>query len=354
MPLPEIELRNIPKPVRRGARIEADPFAQMARNFAAAADVGMRADPVPNPARAVGLNRVEIRMDDLDLPRWEEEDAPIVRDWPAPKKETVKERKNMLVHQYFEIPPINCDEVKFGVEVEVEGKNLPMAVAGFSLKQDGSLRGESGEYIFNKASTMTESLALLKKLEIAMKDSELDMSFRTSVHVHVNVLEFDKMQLVTFLYLSFLFENALVNFSGENRVGNRFCLRSSDSYYKVDEMEYLIQQEGFRVMDNNKVKYSAINLACLRRLGTIEFRSMRGTISYKVLSKWLSILKKLFDKSRTFKTPLEVVQKLKELGPVAFGVWVFEDDFKDLNYPGFDEDVRQAFSLFINIPYMVE
>lgn len=92
-----------------------------------------------------------------------------------------------------------------GVEVEVETLKgeLPRIhddLAAWNVTHDGSLRGESAEYVFKEP-----------------------LGPRASVHVHVNVLEMTKQQLDNFLYSYLLLEDVLMSFCGEGREGNRFC-----------------------------------------------------------------------------------------------------------------------------------
>lgn len=269
---------------------------------------------------------------------------------PAPAKKPAV-RKEGTVAGWYGIPMLNSEKALFGVEVEVEGEMLPREIKGFDTKEDGSLRGESHEYVFTKPLSEDGTLKALKVFSNAFKESVLDMSFRTSVHVHINMSNKTKEELCTFLYLAFLLENALVNYGGEGRIGNRFCLRVQDAEGKVEELYHLFANQGMDVFDQGRVKYSAINLACLRKFGSIEFRSMRGTTDYSTLSVWIQVLNDLFEEAKLYKTPLEVAEAYQKLGGLELAKKVFKKNFKHLDYPSLEDDMRRNYSLLIQLPY---
>lgn len=243
----------------------------------------------------------------------------------------------------------------FGVEVEVEGLNLPRAIEGFDVKDDGSLRGESAEYVFSSSKSFVETLRALNKLSKSFDNSKLDMSFRTSVHVHVNVQNLNHNQLCKFLYLAFLFENPLVNFCGPSRVGNRFCLRVVDSFYKIGELEQIFEKGFQYIQDQGRVKYSAINLHTIAKFGSVEFRSMRGTISYDVLSKWIKMLNALYIYSQQKEVTIKGIADSFCNDPITLGKEVFgEELFSLLEYKQMREEMNKSFTLLVNLPYLIE
>lgn len=252
------------------------------------------------------------------------------------------------VSQYF---GTKLHDGMFGVEVEVEGIGLPQGIKYFEDKRDGSLRGEGREYVFAKPLSLKDSHIALSYFEKAFKGVKVDMSFRTSVHVHVNVARMNKLQLCTFLYLAHLVENALVNYCGPSRVGNRFCLRIIDAVDKTRELEQLFQTKGFRVRGEDAGKYCAINVACLPQLGSVEFRSMRGTINREEIEEWIGILNRVYEKSLTFESPKAVADLFLEVGAEAFAKEVFGEFLPVLRYEGMVEELRTNFSLLITLPY---
>lgn len=241
----------------------------------------------------------------------------------------------------------------FGIEIEVEGRNLLQAIAGkWTDKTDGSLRGESREYILRKPLDLDAAKEALVDLNKALTSNKavLDFSFRTSVHVHVNVLDMNKKTLHSFLYLSHLFENVLVNYSGTERTGNRFCLRCSDAEYKVGIMYDFLTQNGFRGLNEDVIKYSAINIAPITTQGSVEFRSMRGTLDTAILYPWLDVLQNIRNMSQIMSVKdiaAEATSAPKELIKKVFG-----DYLHLFNYSGLEQDLRRNYSMLIEMPHL--
>lgn len=240
-----------------------------------------------------------------------------------------------------------------GIEIEVEGEKLPKVMDDkWKCKNDGSLRGEALEYIFAKPVDLEiakQHILDLKKAFTA-KRSKLDFSYRTSVHVHVNITDLVKEELRSFLYLSHLFESALVRYSGENRSGNRFCLRTSDAEFKLIVMKNWLEQDGFCYLGADQVKYSAINFSPITSRGSVEFRSMRGNINPKILFPWIETLANIKEVSRKT-TAIEMSRQLEE-SPEEFCKYVFGKNYKKFYYDEFYSDVQNTANLLIEIPYI--
>lgn len=313
-------------------------------------------NPIPDVAlveeyRDVIGGRIDAILDGVDNPeRWGDDmpDAkPVLKPHPAPKKE---DYSKMNIRELYNFKP---KKGMFGVEVEVEGAGLPNEILPFFCgKEDGSLRGESREYVFieplDKETTL-EAIDLLSN--VLTHESNVDMSFRTSVHVHVNVLEMNKKQLCTYLYFAHLLEEPLVRFCGESRVGNRFCLRLRDASAKIQDLERLFNQPKIMFPEQNAAKYTAINIATVRKYGSVEFRSMRGTVDKEVLSNWIEILDTVRAKSLTFDSPLAVAEAYQS-DPKAFFQSLFPvRQLRLLSYKGVADDIAQAFSYLITLPY---
>jgi len=122
------------------------------------------------------------------------------------------------------------------------------------------------------------------------------ISFRTSVHVHLNVLDLTPKQLKRMIELYLVYEPALFRLHDKWDRGNCiFCVPAHQS---------VVIQQGysglFRDLDKGGVnaayspwKYSALNTNCLRTLGTLEFRHMGGTDDMNEVSNWIDVLLQL-------------------------------------------------------------
>lgn len=241
----------------------------------------------------------------------------------------------------------------FGIEIETEGTNLLKAISGkWTDKADGSLRGESREYILRKPLALEDAKKALVDLNTALSANKavLDFSFRTSVHVHVNVLEFNKHQIHTFLYLSYLLENALTRFGGDSRSGNRFCLRCCDAEYQLEAAYDFFLKQGFNALREDNYKYCAINLCPMMTQGSIEFRAMRGTLDTSVLFPWLEVLQNIRNISQKYS--VHVIRQMALDTPIVLATEVFGPHLPLFSYTEMEQEMRAAYSMLIDMPYL--
>lgn len=241
---------------------------------------------------------------------------------------------------------------RFGFELEVEGVNLPVIDGGWIYKRDGSLRGENLEYILRHPINLPEFPSVFEKLVRKLTDEKvkLNFSFRTSTHVHLNVLDLNKHQIQALFYLSHLVEDALVNYSGATRIGNRFCLRTKDAMWKVRQFKKWLTNPGFGPLNQEELKYSAINIATIMSYGSIEFRSLRGTIEKDVVLPWLEVLNNLYEIAKI--VPIIEMEKLARDKPVEILNVVFKEHLSLFSYPNMEKDVIEAYDRLIEIPYV--
>ena len=246
----------------------------------------------------------------------------------------------------------------FGVEIECEGANLvPVMSDIWNTVADGSLRGafprESCEWVFQKPLGIKEAIAAIELLAKENEKATLNFSFRTSVHVHVNVQELTFSQYMAFLYAYLIVEEPMMRFCGQQRLGNRFCLRIQDAEGMLDYVEAMsdIGHAFIRNIYEDKLRYASVNIAATKKYGSLEFRGMRGTLDTKVLSTWLTALHRLRDFAIKCETPMQVHDLFVKSRVEDFLTEVFGDLSKEFYYQGAIDDVRRSFSLTLNIPY---
>lgn len=218
----------------------------------------------------------------------------------------------------------------FGVEVEVEGCGLPSRVNGFSVVQEGSLRpvnGEDGkEYVFKQPSPIDTTCELIYKLNSVLhkEGSFPEFSNRTSVHVHVNVTDMTVEQWFNFLFLWVLFEEAMLDYCGESRKGNLFCLSSQNAEGFMFTLEEVIRTGVIPIL-GDEVRYSAVNVAATPKYGSVEFRSMRGTTDPEILIPWISTLSHLRCVAMEYETPQVMLEEVID-NPFRFISKLFQED----------------------------
>ena len=247
-------------------------------------------------------------------------------------------------------PPRRKYSGEIGLEIEVEGRGLPQQEhldEYWTVKRDGSLRGESAEYVLSQPvarRTLPDALNYLDR-----KMTELgtvpDMSYRTSVHVHVNQQGVRFRDLITEMVLYYIFEESLVGYCGPERVGNKFCLRARDAENIIQRLHDAVSQNNFGAIMDENIKYAAMNINALGRFNSLEFRAMRGTLDHTTILTWVRTLMCLKDAaiSGRFASPVDVISSLSAMGTKEFTQSIFgpmsdivfaDKDFHDHMYYG--------------------
>jgi len=193
-----------------------------------------------------------------------------------------------------------------GIEIEVEGENLPdVDNTDWLSVADGSLRNGM-EYVTKRPLVLSKVKEKMIKLNASFEKakSKLSFSLRTSVHVHVNVGHLDTNQFKTLLLLSHLFEPILFNKCKESRKCNRFCLGIDNAAVQVfnlaDVMRNMRNVNNFREGD---IRYAAVNLAATKKFGSLEYRMLHGTADVEEIVAWTNLLVNLRETAIKIGTP---------------------------------------------------
>lgn len=258
------------------------------------------------------------------------------------------------------IPDLKESKGIFGVEIECEGEGLAvMETKYWKTEADGSLRGhfpdKSAEWVFNSPLSFNEAVKAINQLSSTQKEcgAKINFSFRTSTHVHVNMQDLTEDQVLNFIYTYVLIEEVLLNFCGPSRKANRFCLSINDGEGTLDFLNQMFRLGvgSVRRFHENEVRYAALNIAALNKYGSIEIRSMRGTLDIDVLTTWLCALGNL----RSFATERTHVHEIHDLfvnnTPENFLRMVLRDVYGDFEYEGMEKDIRKNFSISLELPH---
>lgn len=243
------------------------------------------------------------------------------------------------VRELFGIP----DELKVvgdvGVEIEVEGRNLPLGNKYWRREVDGSLRGaENAEYVLRTPLTLNQLSLALKSLALDYKTCKatIDDSVRAGVHVHVNVQELNVVQLYNYITLYLVFEELLTKFCGSTREGNLFCLRACDAEFLIQALQYTAQSRRYRTLVTDDLRYAAINVKALGNYGSLEFRAMRSTKDFDVLQTWATILVMLREKAKEFFEPTDIINGFSEGESSGFLGRIFGEYAELLKFDGYE------------------
>lgn len=184
------------------------------------------------------------------------------------------------------IPELGFSTPYTGVELEIEGYNFGNESSKpFGLwysKNDDSLRGISCELVLSmpcKDTKLYQQVGTVAR-HIANWTNQIQPSFRTSTHIHIDVSQLLLPQFIK-LYTAFaLFEELFFNWhSNSNRRESIFCTPCSANIRHMRDMlnglyyndTSMFNKAATKSLHSN-VKYFAINLGAVRTYGSIEIR----------------------------------------------------------------------------------
>ncbi len=265
-------------------------------------------------------------------------------------KKSVKKKEGIPGFRMNKPLAINSLPGTIGLELEIECQNnlprddnLELIPAGKTTKarwlgvRDGSLRGNSLEYIFSQPCTREELAPLVKGLFDCFKNfkSKLDNSNRCSTHVHINMANKTINQLTSTIILWAIFEEALIDWCGEERKTNHFCLSMKDSSSLLVSWEAYLRTGGARVFDRN-MKYSALNILPIFEKGSFEFRCGRASSDPVFPTTWATFLDTFVAFAcNKYVIPSRIANDMSEQGAYE----IFMDICKDAALADFKNDV---------------
>lgn len=244
-------------------------------------------------------------------------------------------------------------EGDYGVEIEMEGENFPL-VRDWRGEQDHSLRGNSIEYVMNQPLKKQAALLAITNLYKTLDNSgaRIKETYRAGVHVHMNVQDFTINELFNFITLYLIMEKPLINFCGEDRVGNHFCLRACDADYIIDMITESLSTRNLKRLNNMDIRYASINLSSLFKYGSVEFRAMRSCATAGPILDWIKILDRIKKSSREYESPMDLMAAFSMKGPNAFAKEVFGDKMnKVCDYDGVTADIIEGMRIAQDVAF---
>lgn len=248
----------------------------------------------------------------------------------------------------------------FGIEIECEGENLAVPVPDvWRTVDDGSLRGEfphgRAEWVLSNPLSITDAAKAVADLAAyqAEHNAQLDFSFRTSVHVHMNVQNLTFDQYLNTVYTYLLLENVLVRYCGNERIGNRFCLRMQDAEGLGDLLVELFSKgpKMLGYFSKENAKYASINLAATTSYGSLEFRAMQGNLQVPYINTWVKALYNIREFAKSRKDPQDIHDFFVRTDPSEFMAAVLKDTYNHFSYDDEVNEIRHAFSITLELPY---
>lgn len=223
-----------------------------------------------------------------------------------------------IVEEYNLIsqPPEN----EIGIEIEMEGMGIPNAPIGWVGTPDGSLRGESLEYVLSSPVNrlMVKDMLEILASQFSVHRTRLNPSDRCGVHVHVNCQQLTTEQVINFALLYLLVEDLLVNWCGPTREGNLFCLRGKDAEALIAQLAVCKHNGSLRSILKDTYRYASMNLSSISKYGSVEFRALRTTTDFnKRIPVWVDALTSIKDMSLSYKSSRELFDVIKT-NPIRF------------------------------------
>lgn len=250
-----------------------------------------------------------------------------------------------------------------GIEVEIESLDgrSPQPGGCWAIKGDDSLRNYGYEYYTAKPikcdSKKRESIKLLTD---ALNNPEYPIVQncpRTSVHVHLNILDHTPLQLWTAVATYWLLDTALIKYCGEEqRGGNVFCLRAKDGEAVIMyALRDLKNEIPFETLHGDGLRYSSQNLNAISKFGSLEYRGMRGVYDTDILDTWTTELYNIVHRSKRYANPAEMLDTYLRLGAHDFMGTILSQGFLDsLVRYGIEKDIKASAGLLCELCYAVD
>jgi len=216
---------------------------------------------------------------------------------------------------------LNKVDGEIGIEIEMEGDGLLVSTKSWAEHADGSLRGNSIEYVLHSPCARDKVGDKLQELEYAWAKygSRLNPSNRCGVHVHLNCQDKTLKQVAIILGIYYCFEDVLLEYCGEERNGNFFCLGAKHAELQLTELYNMMHNEKLTVYQiDQHYRYAAMNITSLAKFGSLEFRPLKTTKSMADVLDWVNIILCINDKAKAFKDVREVVESCSAAGPYRF------------------------------------
>lgn len=224
-----------------------------------------------------------------------------------------------------------------GVELEFSDAETILPVDGpflWMVDTDHSIRGQCPrELTFSGA--LSPDLAERAVLSLTdMGLGKFEVNDTCGFHVHVDVRDLTVAELRNVLFLYLVVERALYRYCGAAREASNFCVPLNRTL--SDVLGAFLTNEVPDIPNN--MRYCGLNLAAVRKFGSIEFRMHPATKVITDIINWVNMCCAIKVHGRLYHTAKEVYRKCL-LDPKGFLRAVF-GDLSELLYIG--EDTKEG------------
>lgn len=218
-----------------------------------------------------------------------------------------------------------------GVELEAEGSLQTNPLGYWTIVPDGSLRNGGLEFVLKKPISFDQLGKALDEFVNGTANCKFDLtSPRTSCHVHFNAQTYTFKQIYAIIGVYWMFEDILLQHCGPSRTSNLFCLPASAAQKQVNDVVDSVRktltswnQRFLLAFSPDAYKYAALNLSCLMKYGSLEFRGMRGIYTKKEISDWVGMLRYMIQKAADLTSPVAAYQIFKDASPMGLVDYFF-------------------------------
>ena len=216
--------------------------------------------------------------------------------------------------------PIMKGDIGIEIELEYEQEYNPydMEHPGWVMKDEGSIRGRSGEFVLKTPCAVDKVRMYLDRVYKVINKLEPYDSKNCSIHVHINVQKMEVDKLINFLCLYFILEPILINsYCDIHRDGNTFCMKGIDAEDQYDLLYNIatnFRNRPRRDLNRDAYKYGAANLAAIVDYGSVEFRSLHFTTDVDHIQAWIDVLLKIKTAAEELENREDILLRFSELG----------------------------------------
>jgi hypothetical protein len=239
--------------------------------------------------------------------------------------------------------------VDVGVEIEMEGTNLPRDLdhLGWDTKNDGSLRGESAEYVLAVPMKLVDAKTAVTDIysKFANRNNRcrINPSDRCGVHIHINCQRDTIEQVMKFATLYLLLENLLVRWCGDDREGNLFCLRTCDAEALITVLLHDKRIGRLRGVLSDRYRYASINFTSLQKFGSVEFRALNTPDNAQRIIDWMDMLMRIKQYALNTESSSDLVMQCSARGVKNYVSEIFGEELtRKLICPDMEELVMDG------------
>lgn len=195
-----------------------------------------------------------------------------------------------------------------GIEIEMEGEGIfPSCPSGWKYVPDGSLRGVSTEAVLTKPLPTAKCKESIKNLEDTLsKHFTIVESSRAGIHIHLNMLGKSFKEVLKFSILYYLLEPVIIRACGPNRINNHFCSPLYQSQEMVNILGYVVGEESIYSLENDSIRYAAMNFKPLAKYGTLEFRGLGTETSFDNIILFLDMFDNILKAAENYSTCVDI------------------------------------------------